>query len=149
MNRKDQSPIPGLTIAGPDDLKALQPQEVHMDDRWLVYLNAKVLEMLGASSRRRISHVRFVPDVSGGLLYILPCRAEDYGATPLTYTPTGNGARVSLYLALRRFDLPREKGKVRAFEVRMRPVMGSGTFLALDVRTSRLIPSARGRRRRS
>lgn len=40
-----QSPIPGLKVAGPDDVKELLPMQVAMDYRWVSYFNRRALAL--------------------------------------------------------------------------------------------------------
>lgn len=137
----NQSPIPGLTVAGPNDLKEQQVAEVHMDVRWVSYFNLCVLTMLQACTTGRLTHVKFVPDVANGLLYVLPAQADEYGAEQLDYAAPENGANVSLYVALLKFNLEKQKGRLRVFTVLENEVEKGKKFLALNVRESKTVPA--------
>lgn len=136
----DGSPIPGLKVAGPADRKAMLPMQVAVDARWLAWFNERVLEAIRAGSNRQLTHLQFAPDPAKGLLYVLPAERAAYGAIRLDYGEAKTGARLSLYLPLRRFDLHRQPGRVRLFAVQ--PQVVDGRILqALDVAGSQSVPS--------
>jgi hypothetical protein len=135
-----ESPIPGLKVAGPEDLKDLLKMMVVMDVRWLAWFNQRVLDAVKQGWKRRLTHLKFVPDVENGLVYILAALKEEYGALKLEYSPTEAGAMLSLYIPLLPFDLGREERRHREFDVVARTVEGV-TYLALDVRNSRSVPA--------
>lgn len=141
----DGSPIPGLKVAGPEDLKATLPMQVAMDARWLAWFNERVLGAIRAGSNRRLTHLQFAPDPEKGLLYLAPAERGAYGAIRLDYGEAGTGARLSLYLPLIRFSLRRQPGRVRLFAVESHAV-GDLTCHALDVGGSQSVPARGGRR---
>jgi hypothetical protein len=132
--------IPGLQVAGPDDLKELQPREVPMDYRWNARFNQRTLTEAAKNVTSRVDHLKFAPDIENGLLYVIPADSDEYGAEQLDYEETENAATVSLYIALLKFRLPRQKGRVRIFSVEDREVAKGLTLLALNVRDSKLAP---------
>ncbi|MFZ5823162.1 MAG: hypothetical protein ACOY94_02270 [Bacillota bacterium] len=139
---KNESPIPGLKVAGPDDLQQTLLLQVAMAYSWIAYFNQRVLQAVKRGWKRRLTHVKFVPDVENGLLYVLPALKTDYGAIQLDYTGPETGAEVSLYIPLLKFDLTREEGRQRIFEVKEHEVEGK-TYVVLDVGGSTSVPSKR------
>lgn len=135
----NESPIPGLQVAGPDDLKRLLPMQVTMSYDWKSYWNQAVLEAVRGGSKRRLTHVKFMPDVENGLLYVVYAMSGDYGAVRLEYTGPETGAELSLYVPLLRFDLERDEGRQRIFPVESHAAPG-GTFIALNVGKSTSVP---------
>lgn len=133
-------PIPGLKVAGPDDLKGLLLMQVVMGFDWTSYWNLRVLEAVRQNSKRRLSHLKFVPDVENGLVYILPALKGEYGAIALDYTGPETGAELSLYVPLLRFDLDREEGRQRIFQVEPHTVGSGATYMALNILTSTSVP---------
>lgn len=141
-----ESPIPGLKVAGPNDLKEILLVQVAMAYTWLAYFNQRVLEAVKRGWNRRLTHLKFVPDVENGLLYVIPALKTDYGAIKLDYTAPETGAELSLYIPLLQFDLDRETGRQRIFEVEEYEVAGV-TYMALNVRGSKSVPGkSRGTR---
>lgn len=140
----NESPIPGLKVAGPNDLIELLKLVAVMDYRWITWLNQRVLDAIEKNWSRRLTHLKFLPDVENGLLYVLPALKEEYGALPLDYSPAEGGATISLYLPLIRFDLRREEGRNREFDLVTRQVAGV-TYMAFDVVNSRSVPARRRR----
>ncbi|MFZ5815293.1 MAG: hypothetical protein ACOY93_08310 [Bacillota bacterium] len=135
-----QSPIPGLKVAGPDDLKELLKLQVAMDFRWIAYFNQRVLDALKAGWSRRLTHLKFIPDVANGLLYMLPALRGEYGAIKLDYSAPETGAQLSLYIPLLQFELEREEGRQRIFTVETREI-NEASYLALNVRESKSVPA--------
>lgn len=131
------SSIPGLVVAGPDDLRELQPMEARMDVRWQLYANGRVLTAVSSGIERKLTHVQFIPDVAKGLVYIQSAERGAYGAERLDYSGPENGATVSMYVALVKFNLERPKGRVRVFKVEETEPVPGQRFWALNVRTSR------------
>jgi len=137
----DQSPIPGLKPAGPLDLIEIQSLLVSMDYRWTAYFNTKTLTAIAGNEQRRLTHLKFYPDVPNGVIYALPAESTEYGAEKLDFSAPENNATVSLYLALLKFDVERQKGRLRQFEVKEREVSPGVKYWALNVRDSKTIPA--------
>ncbi len=139
----EQSPIPGLKVAGPKDLKDRLPMEVAMDFRWKGWMNERVLAAVRGKSRKRLTHMRFVPDPEKGLVYMMQAEKDDYGAIKLDYSAPETGAEISLYLPLLDFELEREEGRLRIFTVESHEPVNGQVYMALNVTDSKSVPSTR------
>jgi hypothetical protein len=138
---KAGSPFPGLSFAGElDDLASL-PMEVTISDKWVGYINGRVLANLNELHAGRLSHLRFLPDKAEGHVIIVPGEQGEYGAEKLEYSPTENGATVNLRLAVKRFDLAKQTGRNRVFEVFEKKAPDGSTYLAFLVKDSETRPA--------
>lgn len=135
-----ESPIPGLKVAGAKDLQEILPMQAAMDYNWIAYLNQRVIESIRMGWNRRVTHLKFVPDLDRGVVYILPCQSGEYGAFKLNYSAPETGAEVSLYIPLLRFELEREEGRLRIFPVELREPVKGQTYMALNVTESKSVP---------
>lgn len=139
----NMSPIPGLKVAGADDLKELLPLQVTMGFDWRAYFNQRVLEEIkkGAMWKRRLTHLKCMPDLENGLLYLAPAKASEYGAIKLEYSAPETGAELSLYVPLLRFELEREEGRQRIFQTVAKKQGDGSLYLALNVVESKSVPA--------
>ncbi|HLN62692.1 MAG TPA: hypothetical protein VK464_14190 [Symbiobacteriaceae bacterium] len=137
------SPFPGLTFAGElDDLEDLE-FEVTMTERWLGYLNLRVVQELNRLHPGRISHLRFLPDTAEGVVIIIPAGEKEYGACELGYSDTENAATVNLRRAVKRFKLEKKAGRVRVFPVIEKNAPNGDKFLAFIVKNTETRPAKR------
>lgn len=141
VNATQGSPFPGLNFAGElDDIEELA-NEITMTEDWLAYLNRRLLVMSNANHPGRLTHVRFLPDIETGEVIMVPCGKDDYGAEELKYSETENGASVNLRLAVKRFRLQKQSGRVRVFPVTERKAPDGQVYLAFVVKNSGTRPA--------
>ncbi|MFZ5824555.1 MAG: hypothetical protein ACOY94_09525 [Bacillota bacterium] len=136
------SPFPGLKFAGElDDLQDLK-EEITMNEDWTGYLNQLVLNKLNENHPGRLSHLRFLPDPSTGIVILVPAQSPDeYGATEIRYTETENGALVNLRRAVQRLKVQKLAGRIRVFPVVARTAPDGKTYLAFVVKNSKSRPA--------
>ena len=139
--------FPGLTVAGElDDLMSL-PYEIPMTEDWLGYFNLRVLDAVTTYYGSKQNFFRFVPDPATMEVIILAARDEqEYGAQPVKYVETENGAYVSLRLPLKQLKVNKLAGRVRTFPVMTRTGADGKTYLAFSVKnaTNRPVRSKKG-----
>lgn len=142
------SPFPGLKFAGElDDLNEI-PLEVTMADRYEGYLNTRVLDLFNPLVNGKLLHLRFIPDPQAGEVIMVPSQSDkEYGATPLNYTPTTNGAEVNLRLAIKRMRFPIMKGRTYTFPVSTRTAPNGQVYPVLVVKDAENRPTRRPRQR--
>jgi hypothetical protein len=133
--------LKGLKVAGHQDLKETLQLIINVDYRWKGYLNQRVLETIGSTMTSRLSHLKFYPDIEHGLLYIAPADKDEYGAEAVDYIGPENSGWANFFLALYRFNLPRQQGRLRSITASMKEVEKGVHLLTLDVRNAKLIPS--------
>lgn len=135
------SPFPGLSFAGElDDLQELG-REVTMTEDWLGCFNLPLISLLNINHGGRVSYLRFLPAPDEGIVIMVPCSKDDYGAMELKYSETEKGVLVNLRLAVKRFDLPRQAGRVRVFPVVDRQAQDGKTYLAFDLKNGTTRPA--------
>ncbi|HEY3365520.1 MAG TPA: hypothetical protein VGK74_10745 [Symbiobacteriaceae bacterium] len=118
-----------------------QPPMVAVDDQGVARVPTRVLDAVSEPVKRPVTHVRFYPAADGGSLYIVPATPLEHGAEPVQYAVGPEAfARVNLTGALRRYHLEHPAGGVRVFEVVEREVKPGVRYVALNVRSSRVVP---------
>lgn len=149
MDPKDPkaSPFPGLTIAGEHDDLVDLPNEITMTEDWIGWLNQLLLSNINENSPGRLSHVLFVPDTEAGEVIIMRCNHNNYGATEVKYTETENGATVNLRLALKRFKLQKQPGRIRVFPVTERKAPDGQICVAFSVKNSETRPARKRKKK--
>lgn len=135
------SPFKGLSFAGANDDKLDVPREVTVNDKWIGYMNVRVLGEVQQHHGGRITHLRFLPDTVTQTVTMVPGVQIDYGAVAVDFTDTEAGATVNMRLALKRFELQKHPNRVRVFPVIERVGDDGRTYLALDVKNSTTRPT--------
>lgn len=135
VNGQYDPAFPGLIVAGPlTDYNSI-PLEVTVDELWTMYLNARVLDGIAEYCGPRPVLVRFLPDPAAGEVIILNAWNENtYGAQPIKYVETENGAYVNVRLPLQQLHVDRIPDRVRIFPIKTR-VGGDGkNYLAFSIK---------------
>jgi len=115
-----------------------------MNASWEAYLNGKVMAEQTKLYPGHLAFLRFLPDPELGMVVIVPAKSEkEYGAVPLQYTGTLNGAIVNLRLALKRMEFEPQKGRQFVFPVIQRPSPQGQTYLAFLVKGAQGRPARR------
>ncbi|HWI62183.1 MAG TPA: hypothetical protein VNT75_10125 [Symbiobacteriaceae bacterium] len=133
--------FPGLTVAGDlDDLMSL-PNEIAMTEDWLGYLNLRVLATAIEYYGAKPNFVRYVTDPVTMEVIIIHAKDEnEYGAQPVKYVETENGAYINLRLPLKQLKINKLPGRVRTFRVTMRSGADGKPYLAFSVKDAKNRP---------
>lgn len=136
------SPFAGLAFAGELDEFQTQLLEVTMTDRWKGYLNQRVLNEFNQLYPGRLAFLRFIPDPDQGMVIMVPtANGSDYGAMPVEYTDTENGAFVNVRLAVKRCNVVTIRGRTHVFPVTRRTGGDNKPYLAFVVKDAATRPS--------
>lgn len=140
------SPFPGLSFAGELDDMNETPLEVTMSERYEGYMNFRTLELFEPLVSGKLLFLRFLPDVEQGEVIMVPgSSANEYGATPVNYTPTLNGAEINLRLAVKRMRFPVMKGRTYTFPVSTRRAPDGKVYPVLKIKEAESRPTRKVR----